>query len=122
MSKYELNITKLPNCVRSVIIGLILSDGYIVFSTRSKNGLLGLTQSLAHSSYLYFVFNILAPYCYKYPVFRNRHRFGKSRFSLVIITRSMPCIIEIYNNFYLNKVKVIKPSIYNDLTPIAIAH
>ena len=101
---------------------MILSDGYISFSARSKNGRLGLTQSLAHLTYLYFVFNILAPYCYKYPVFLNRFRFGKPTYSLEIITRSMPCITEIYNNFYINKVKVIKSSIYNDLTPVAIAH
>jgi hypothetical protein len=122
VSKNELNITKLPYFIRSVVIGLILSDGYIVFSARSKNGRLGLTQSLAHLNYLYFVFNILAPYCYKYPVLRNRSRFGKPTFSLVITTRSMPCITEIYHKFYIDKVKVIKPSIYNDLTPVAIAH
>jgi hypothetical protein len=95
VSRNELNIIKLPYFIRNVIIGLILSDGYIVFSARSKNGLLGLTQSLAHLSYSYFVFNNLAPYCSKYPVLRTRFRFGKPTFSLVITTRSMPCITEI---------------------------
>jgi hypothetical protein len=101
---------------------LILSDGYISFSARSKNGRLGLTQSLVHLSYLYFVFNILAPYCFRYPIFNERFRFGKPGHSLIITTRSMPCIIEIYHKFYINKVKVIKPSIYNDPTPTVIAH
>ena len=37
------------------MIGLLLSDGYISFySKKSKNGSLGLTQSLLHSGYLYF--------------------------------------------------------------------
>lgn len=36
------------------MIGLLLSDGYIVFSANNKNGRLGLAKSLAHSDYLYF--------------------------------------------------------------------
>lgn len=34
----------------------------------------------------------------------------------------MPCITELYPNFYVNKIKVVKPSMYSDLTPIALAH
>ena len=34
----------------------------------------------------------------------------------------MPFITELYNKFYINKIKVIKPSIYNDITPIVLAH
>jgi|SRR5271156_6171432 len=122
LTQNELNMVKLPYFVKSVMIGMLLSDGYINFSTRSKNGRLGLTQSLSHSGYLYFVFNILAPYCTRYPIFNKRFRFGISLFSLVIVTRSMPCITELYNSFYVNKTKVIKPSIYNDLTPVGLAH
>ena len=49
----ELNMVKLPYFIKSVMIGLLLSDGYINFyGKRSKNGSLGLTQSLAHSGYL----------------------------------------------------------------------
>ena len=118
----ELNIVRLPYFIKSVIIGVLLSHGYIIFSTRSKNGRLGLTQSLFNSAYLYFVFNILAHYCPCYPIFKERFIFGKSLLSLEIITRSMPCITELYSNFYVNKIKVIKLSIYNDLTPIALAH
>jgi hypothetical protein len=122
MTQNELNIIILPYFVKSVIIGILLSDGYIVFSTKSKNGRLGITQCLAHSGYIYLVFNILAHYCPRYPVFTERFRFGKPIFNLEIITRSMPCITELYNNYYINKTKTIKPCIYNDLTPVGLAH
>ena len=59
-TKNELSMVKLPYFVKSVIIGLLLSDGYIVFAPRSKNGRLGLTQSLGHSAYLYYIYSILA--------------------------------------------------------------
>jgi hypothetical protein len=34
----------------------------------------------------------------------------------------MPCITELYNSYYINKTKTIKPSVYNELTPVALAH
>ncbi len=34
----------------------------------------------------------------------------------------MPCIIELYFNYYINKNKIIKSAIYNDLTPVGLAH
>jgi len=82
------------------MVGLLLSDGYIPYSAISKKGYLSLTQS--HSYYVYFVYNILSNYCTRYPVFRERHRYGKSRFSLEIHTRSMLCITEFYSLFYIN--------------------
>ena len=113
-------MVKLPYFIKSVMIGLLLSDGYISFY--SKNGSLGLTQSLSHSGYLYFVFNILAHYCPRYPIFNERFRFSKPIFNLEIITRSMLCITELHNKFYVKKIKIIKPSIYNDLTLVGLAH
>ncbi len=34
----------------------------------------------------------------------------------------MPCITELHKFFYLNRIKIIKPSIYFYITPIALAH
>ena len=60
------------------MVGLLLSYGYKSYSARSKNGYLSLTQSLSNSYYVYFVYNILSHYCTRYPVFRERHRYGRS--------------------------------------------
>jgi hypothetical protein len=35
---------KLLYYIKNIMIGLLLLDGYIVLSIRSKNGILGLTQ------------------------------------------------------------------------------
>jgi hypothetical protein len=46
-------MVKLPLHIQSIMVGLILSDAWIIFdSTRSKNALLGFKQSVSHSSYL----------------------------------------------------------------------
>jgi len=39
--------------------GLLLSDGYISYTARSKNSYL----TLSHLYYVYFVYNILSHYC-----------------------------------------------------------
>ena len=59
------------------MVGLLLSDGYKSFSARSKKGYLSLTQSLSNPYYVYFVYNILSHYCTRYPVFRERHIYGR---------------------------------------------
>ena len=77
----------------------MLSDGYILFSAKSKNGRLGLTQSLNHSGYVYYVFKDLSHYCSRYPLFRKRSRYSTLTYSLEIIIRPMPCITKLYNLF-----------------------
>ncbi len=41
---------------------------------------------------------------------------------MVLYTRSMSCITELHKYHYINKTKIIKLSIYNDLTFVALAH
>jgi hypothetical protein len=53
-TRTESAMVKLPINARAVIVGLLLSDGWlnISSSSRSKNARLGFKQSLAHSGYL----------------------------------------------------------------------
>lgn len=121
-TKHELNIVKLPNDIKSVIIGIILSDGHLALHSNAKNAYLIFNQSLDKLAYVYFVYKFLSHYCQSYPKLSIGHRLGNPSYMLRITTRSMPCITELHNKFYLNRLKIIKSSIYFDLTPIAIAH
>jgi hypothetical protein len=61
-------MVKLTPYTRYVIIGLILSDGWVRFASKTnKNALLGFQQSLSHYQYVWFVFNILSHYCSSSP-------------------------------------------------------
>jgi LAGLIDADG DNA endonuclease family len=104
------------------MLGIILSDGHMALNSKAKNAYLILNQFLAKSAYIYFVFSFLSHYCQSYPKLSVSYRLGRPSCVLKIATRSMSCITELYYNYYLNKIKIIKPSIYNDLTPIALAH
>jgi len=107
----------------SVIVGLILSDGYVAYSNkRAKSARLVFDQSLAHSPYFWFVFFILAPYCSSYPSIYKRTLRGNRFFSICFFTRSLPCFTELRSLFYPNGVKIVPYNIYELLTPGALAH
>jgi hypothetical protein len=67
------------------------------------------------------VFFFLSHYCDNIPKLRIGMRAGKPFYGLELVTRSLPCFIEIYNLFYVNGVKVVPNNIYELLTPLAFA-
>lgn len=123
LGKQESNMIKIPYYQKSVIIGLLLSDGWLIIpvSTR-KNARLGFSQSLSHSSYVWFVFNILLHYCNNLPNLRKRNRSGIPLYSLEFFTRVLSCFTQLHSLFYPKGVKIIPENIYDLLTPVALAH
>ena len=123
ITKQESNMLKLPFYQKSIIMGLLLSDGWLTMSKKqSKNARLGFKQSLDHSTYVWFVFNQLSHYCSSVPYFVSSGRTGKIHYALGFFTRALPCFTEVYCLFYVNKVKIIPGDIYNILTPVTLAH
>jgi hypothetical protein len=57
------NIIYSEDEIKQIIFGSLLGDAKLEFSNRSKNARLGFIQSVIHSNYLYFLFNILNNYC-----------------------------------------------------------
>lgn len=105
---------------KSVVVGLVLSDGWITSSTKSnKNSRLGIQQSLSHSRYLWFVFFLLSHYCSSYPILLSSKTKDTPTYTLQILTRTLPCFNEIRSLFYVNNVKIVPEDIYNLLTPVA---
>lgn len=116
-------MVKFPPYERSVIVGLVLSDGWLRLpAVRSKNALLGFLQSGTNGKYFLEVFWSISHYCSSYPKFKIRSRFGKQNSSWELNTRAMLCFTELYSLFYSKGVKVIPENIYELLTPVALAH
>lgn len=122
LTKQERNMIKLPPFQYNVIIGLILSDGWIRYVGASKNAQLGFCQSYEHFDYIYFVFSILSHYCSKNVTIRSINRFNKIYHSLEFNTRNLSCFNEFYSLFYENGKKIVPVNIYELLTPEALAH
>ena len=78
----------LPLYQYSVLVGLLLSDGFLWYPTaHHKNVRLGFEQSYAHMEYVWFVFSILSHYCSRMPDYRSRVRKGKKSVSITLVTR-----------------------------------
>lgn len=123
-SLQELKMIQFPPYQYSVVIGLLLSDGWLTFSNvRAKNARLGFKQSVNNMSYVSFVFFLLSHYCSSMPsMSKGRVRGDKLEHYFYFVTRSLSVFTGLHSIFYVNKVKVIPNDIYNLLTPVALAH
>lgn len=122
LTKIVKNMIILPLYQKSVIIGILLSDGHLASTKPHENPRLEFKQSSKNSAYVWFVFSILCHYCNVYPYFISNVRKDKTHPSLAMYTRGLPCFNELRSLFYVNKVKRVPADIYNLLTPVALAH
>ena len=108
---------------KSIIIGLILSDGYII-KTQNWNPRISLHQSIKNIEYLWSVFNTLSVYCSSYPVLKHTIKKGKLFYSLEFQTRMLKSLNEIYKLLYIEntKIKRITPDLFHYIDYVAIAH
>jgi len=107
---------------RSIIIGIILSDGWMQHRIR-WNPKIGFKQSIKNFEYFWYVFIQLSSLCSNYPWLTKTIKRGKLFYALEFQTRQLRCIIEIYTLFYYeSKIKVIKPELYDYLDYLALAH
>jgi hypothetical protein len=122
LTKVVRNIITFPYYIKSVIVGLLLSDANLQLNSSTANARLMFEQSFAHFDYFWHVFIILSPYCLSYPRFRARLWHNSINFSLTLITIALPCLTDLRNLFYVNGIKCIPADIFNLLTPVALAH
>lgn len=122
------NMMELSPYQYSVVIGLILSDGWLILSSTKNpdksrlNARLGLKQSLQRFSYLWSVFYILSPYCSNHPSLIINKRAGQINYGVQFFTQTLSCFTKLHKLFYINGVKTVPLDIYNLLDPIALAH
>jgi len=123
---------------QSVIVGVLLSDGYIQKRVH-WNPRISLKQSLKNFEYLWSVFITLSVFCSSYPYINKTIKRGKLFYSFEFMTRQLKSFNEIYNIFYLVPStltfpgakargdspvlrKSITPELFHYLDYIALAH
>jgi hypothetical protein len=110
-----------PNAI-SVLVGLLLSDAWFIRIKPHWSPKIGFCQSIKKAQYLLFVFSLLAPYCHSIPCLVNKKTKGIVYPALQFETRALPCFINLYDQFITNGTEPVPVSLYDLLTPIALAH
>lgn len=111
------------NSIKEIIFGCLLGDGKLELAPRAINARFGFIQSDKNKEYFLFLLNELSTLCsikYREYSYLDK-RTGKIYKSLNFWTKSLPILTELYNNFYLNKIKIV-PNELSLLSPIALAH
>jgi hypothetical protein len=122
LTKWERNSIQMNKIQRSIIIGMVLSDGWVQ-KRKGWNPRIGFKQSIKNFLYLWTIFVHLSSLCSGYPWLTKTIKRGKIFFALEFQTRQLNCLNEIYTLFYSEvKIKTIKPELYEYLDYISIAH
>lgn len=116
----------LTNYHKSIIVGVLLSDGNIQKRVH-WNPRISLKQSFKNFEYLWSVFNSLSLYCSSYPYITKTIKRGKLFYGTSFLTRQLKSFNEIYNIFYLDidgfkDRKSINHDLFHYLDYIALAH
>ena len=110
------------NYVEEVLVGLLLSDGWLEKS--HVNARFRIELSDKSSEFFFDVYKLLCFFCTSNtPTYRERHdkRTDKVYKSLLLTTRALPYFNYFYDLFYVNKIKSIPINIYELLTPVSLA-
>lgn len=124
-SNLERSLIKIPVDLRSVFIGIILSDATIQKSNVGGDARLQFKQKYSQLEYLYSVFFELSHYCSQSPSVYTTIIHKKKHYALSFTTRNLPCITELYDLFYAQATegkKIIPNNIYDLLTWRALVH
>lgn len=131
--KKDYRLTNFPSYLKSVLIGLLLSDGSLERSSNTSYPRLNIIMSLKNYSYILHLFNLFEPYVNS-PIHiiditknnetDNLNIYRTARFKTV----SLPQLVKYYNFFYkenivLNKwIKVVPKELMQDFDYISLAH
>uniref|UniRef100_UPI0028E0A35A hypothetical protein n=1 Tax=Perenniporia fraxinea TaxID=1350006 RepID=UPI0028E0A35A len=113
------DLCSIPTKLDSIILGVLLSDGWL-YKNKSNKTLLAFKQT--NFEYLWFVYTKFSHYCRSLPKIAKTQINGKKFFSFVFATRVYPCFTEWYNLFYSSGKKRVPLDLYNRIDYEALAH
>ena len=115
LTNSDKTLLKLTPRVKSIIIGLILSDAWLQ-KRGHWNSRIGFKQSINNFPYLWYIYNELGYLCSGLPMLAKTVTRGKIFYSVFLQTRQLACLNEIFNLFYLTingqVIKTVKQELF----------
>lgn len=125
LTNTQRNSIQLTSRVKSIIIGILLSDGWIQKRTH-WNPRLGIKQSLKNFEYIWYTYSELCYLSSGLPLIGKSIKRGKKFFNVSFQSRQLDCLNEILNLMYNFKdgkyVKTIKPELIFYMDYIILSH
>jgi len=121
-TRFERNAIYIPKDLRSIFIGIILSDASLSRAGLKGDARLQFKQGYENFLYFYSVYFALSHYVAKLPSISKTTVKSRTHLGLTFTTRSLSCITNLYELFYVNKVKIIPDNLYELLDWKALAH
>jgi hypothetical protein len=126
LSAAERKLILMPDDIKTVLIGILLGDAYIVKRSSTGNSRLMYAQTaILHKAYFEYVYSFFTSFCVKdyipqTKVFRDK-RTNKIHSSISFTTMQLPCFNVFRELFYLSNVKTVPHNIYELLTAKGLA-
>lgn len=123
LKKFERNMIKLKNYQKSIIVGILLSDGCLELR-KGWNPRLRIEHSLKNFEYVWSLFFKLSNLVNSYPLLIKRNFRNKNFFSISFKTRQLECLNEIKNLFYnpVTNKRQISLEIFHYIDYISLAY
>lgn len=122
LTKAEKNSFKLNDRLKEILVGLILGD---LTGRKKGQARFIFKQGLIHQEYLNHLFELFKVYTASGPKVANNAphtKNGKVYVSIAFATRSLACLTELYEIFYINGKKVIPGNLIDLFTPLSLAY
>lgn len=119
--KFLRQITQIPNNLFPIFIGILLSDASLSPTHKKGNARLQFKQSLSHFSFFLSIYQKIGHYCASGFYRTSTSINGKVQFGVGFTTRSLPCLTELYNLFYVDKRKRVPHNLMELLSWEALA-
>jgi hypothetical protein len=125
LSKEAKSQIHLSDKLSEILVGLILGDLTCQKQKLQWNPTFKFVQGLIHKNYLFHLYDLFQDYCSKSPKKCNTlpdKRTGKIYTYLVFYTYSLPCLVPLYELFYVDGKKVVPANIWELLTPLGLCY